>query len=43
MHRTRGVGDEDNLIGRFRSGYFDVAENHDWHLDEVYDSFDREL
>ncbi|MCY3689566.1 MAG: hypothetical protein OXG90_11375 [Gammaproteobacteria bacterium] len=31
------------LIGRFRSGYSDVAENHDRHLDEAYDSFDREL
>ena len=25
------------LIGRFRSGYSDVAENHDQHLDEAYD------
>lgn len=26
------------LTGRFRSGYSDVAENHDRHLDEAYDS-----
>lgn len=25
------------LIGQFRSGYSDVAENHDQHLDEAYD------
>jgi len=37
LDRARG------LIGRFRSGYSDVAENHDRHLDEAYDSFDREL
>ena len=26
------------LTGRFHSGYPDVAENHDRHLDEAYDS-----
>lgn len=26
------------LTGRFHSGYSDVAENHDRHLDEAYDS-----
>ncbi|MXX06485.1 MAG: CopG family transcriptional regulator [Gammaproteobacteria bacterium] len=37
LDRARG------LVGRFRSGYSDVAENHDRHLDEAYDSFDRKL
>ena len=36
LDRARG------LIGRFRSGYSDVAENHDQHLDEAYDSSYRE-
>ena len=27
-----------SLFGRFRSGYSDVAENHDRYLDEAYDS-----
>ncbi len=26
------------LTGRFHSGYPNVAENHDQHLDEAYDS-----
>ena len=26
------------LTGRFHSGYTDVAENHDRHLDEAFDS-----
>lgn len=26
------------LTGRFRSGFADVAENHDRYLDEAYDS-----
>ena len=26
------------LTGQFRSGYSDVAENHDRHLDEAYES-----
>ena len=30
------------LIGRFRSGYSNAAENHGQHLDEAYDSSDRE-
>ena len=31
------------LTGRFHSGYSDVAENHDRHLDEAYDSCGRKV
>ena len=31
------------LTGRFHSGYPDVAENHDQHLDEAYDWCDKSV
>ena len=32
------LGRARSLAGQFHSGYPDVAENHDRHLDEAYDS-----
>lgn len=31
------------LTGRFHSGFPDVAENHDQHLDEAYDWCDKRV
>lgn len=36
--RSDLLGRAHALTGQFHSGYPDVAENHDRHLDEAYDS-----
>lgn len=36
--RSDLLGRARDLTGRFHSGFPDVAENHDRHLDEAYDS-----